>query len=174
MRMIRDSIPSKSMLVAGVVATLVSVALAGIAFATPPSGATAPVGNGARGLRASSPATADTVVEWNLNAARAIFVTAGQPPQQSVPHLAMVHGAVYDAVNAIDGGHEGYLISSRLATSSDSKEAAAATAAYRVLLNIVPAQQSVLDAQYAASLAAIPDSVSKTRGSRWARLPRRQ
>jgi PAP2 superfamily len=164
MRMIRDSIPSKSMLVAGVVATLVSVALAGIAFATPPSGATAPVGNGARGLRASSPATADTVVEWNLNAARAIFVTAGQPPQQSVPHLAMVHGAVYDAVNAIDGGHEGYLISSRLATSSDSKEAAAATAAYRVLLNIVPAQQSVLDAQYAASLAAIPDSVSKTRG----------
>ena len=42
---------------------------------------------------------------------------AGQPPQVSVPHLAMVHGAVYDAVNAIDGGHEGYLISSRAATA---------------------------------------------------------
>jgi hypothetical protein len=112
----------------------------------------------------ASPARADTVTEWNLNAANAIFVTAGQPPQLSVPHLAMVHGAVYDAVNAIDGGHEGYLISSRLATLSDSKEAAAATAAYRMLLSIVPGQQAVLDAQYAASLAGIPDGTSKTRG----------
>lgn len=112
----------------------------------------------------ASPARADTVTEWNLNATSAIFVTAGQPPQLSVPHLAMVHGAVYDAVNAIDGGHEGYLISSRLATPSDSKEAAAATAAYRVLLSIVPGQQAVLDAQYAASLAGIADGSSKTRG----------
>jgi hypothetical protein len=113
---------------------------------------------------ATASAEADAVVEWNLNAANALFVTAGQPPQQSVPHLAMVHGAVYDAVNAIDGGREGYLISARLATSSDSKEAAAATAAYRVLLNIVPTQQATLDAQYAASLAAIADGSSKTRG----------
>ena len=74
----------------------------------------------------------------------------------SVPHLAMVHGAIYDAVNAIDGGHEGYLLTSRVATPSDSKDAAAATAAHRVLLNIVPAQQAVLDAQYAASLAGDP------------------
>ena len=33
----------------------------------------------------------------------------GQPPPLAVIHLAMVHGAVYDAVNAIDGGHEPYL-----------------------------------------------------------------
>ncbi len=115
-------------------------------------------------LAVASPARTDTVTEWNLNASNAIFVTAGQPPQQSVPHLAMVHGAVYDAVNAIDGGHEGYLISSRLATPSDSKEAAAATAAYRMLLTIVPGQKVVLDAQYAASLAGIPDGAAKTRG----------
>jgi hypothetical protein len=165
MRMIRDSIPSKAMLVAGVAMAVGSVVLAGIARATPPSGATAPAAVlGDRGLAASSLTQADTVVEWNLNAANAIFGTAAQPPQQSVPHLAMVHGAVYDAVNAIDGGHEGYLISASLATPSDSKEAAAATAAYRVLLNIVPAQQPTLDAQYAASLAGIPNGSSKTRG----------
>jgi PAP2 superfamily len=164
MRMIRDSIQSNAML-AGVVAAVVSVALTGVALATPPSGATVSAGDlRARGLAASSQATADTVVEWNVNAANAIFVTAGQPPQQSVPHLAMVHGAVYDAVNAIDGSREGYLISARTGTPSDSKEAAAATAAYRVLLNIVPAQQATLDAQYAASLAAIPEGTSKTRG----------
>jgi hypothetical protein len=84
-------------------------------------------------IAASTPARADTVTDWNMNATSALMGTLGQPPQVSVPHLAMVHGAVYDAVNAIDGGREGYLISSRLATPSDSKEAAAATAAYRVL-----------------------------------------
>jgi hypothetical protein len=85
-------------------------------------------------------------------------------PQLSVPHLAMVHGAVYDAVNAIDGGHEGYLISSRLASPFDSKEAAAATAAYRVLVTLFPGQKATLDAQYAASLAGVADGVPKTRG----------
>jgi hypothetical protein len=115
-------------------------------------------------LAVAAPARADTVTDWNLNATNALIVAAGQPPQASVPHLAMVHGAVYDAVNAIDGGHEGYLISSRLATPSDSKHAAAATAAYRVLVHLVPAQQPALDAQYAASLAAIPDGSAKTRG----------
>ena len=28
----------------------------------------------------------------------------------AVPHMAMVHGAIYDAVNAIDGDYEGYLL----------------------------------------------------------------
>jgi hypothetical protein len=148
------------MLIAGVVAAVASVVLPRIALATPPSGiATAPAG-----ALGASLAEVDTVVEWNLNATNALFVTAAQPPGQSVPHLAMVHGAIYDAVHAIHGRREGYLITSRLATPSDSKEAAAATAAYRVLLNIVPEQQSELDEQYAASLASIPDGSSKTRG----------
>ena len=47
-------------------------------------------------------------------------------------HLAMVHGAVYDAVNAIDGGYTPYLASPS-ATPFDSQDAAAASAAYRVL-----------------------------------------
>ena len=115
-------------------------------------------------LAAPSVARADTVTQWNLNATTALMVTAGQGPQLSVPHMAMVQGAVYDAVNAIDGGHEGYLLTSRVATPFDSKDAAAATAAYSVLLNLVPAQKPTLDAQYAASLAAIPDGTAKTRG----------
>jgi hypothetical protein len=78
----------------------------------------------------------------------------------------MVHGAVYDAVNAIDGSREGYLLSPGAAGASafDSKEAAAATAAYRVLLSIFPAQQPTLDATYALSLVGIPDGAAKTRG----------
>jgi hypothetical protein len=106
-------------------------------------------------------ARADTVTEWNLNATT---VMAAQPPQLSVPHLAMVHGAVYDAVNAIDGGHEGYVIGAGSASPSDSKEAAAATAAYRVLAHLVPAQKTTLDDQYKASLAGVPDGPAKTGG----------
>jgi hypothetical protein len=115
-------------------------------------------------LAAPAAARADAVTQWNLNASNALFTVAGQPPQVSVPHLAMVHGAVYDAVNAIDGGHEGYLLTSRVGAPFDSKDAAAAAAAYRVLLHLVPTQQTQLEAQYSASLAAIPDGAAKTRG----------
>jgi hypothetical protein len=109
-------------------------------------------------------ARADAVTTWNANASNALMVTAGQDARLVVFHLAMVHGAVYDAVNAIDKGHEPYLVSTRIASPFDSKEAAAAAAAYRVLLSLVPAQEPVLSAQYAAALAAIPDGTSKTRG----------
>ena len=115
-------------------------------------------------LAAPATAHADTVTEWNLNATNVLLGPAAQDGRVVVFHLAMMHGAMYDAVNAIDGGHEGYLISSRLATPSDSKEAAAATAAYRVLLNVAPAQQLLLQAQYEASLAGVPNGSSKTRG----------
>jgi hypothetical protein len=115
-------------------------------------------------LAAPALAGADTVTQWNQNAANAIYVTAAQPPNVSVLHMAMVQGAVYDAVNAIDGGHEGYLLTSRIATPTDSKDAAAAAAAYKVLISIVPAQQPALLALYNATLAGIPDGPAETRG----------
>ena len=51
----------------------------------------------------------DQVLAWNLNAYNELIVTAAQAPPVAAMHLAMVHGAVYDAVNAIDGGYEPYL-----------------------------------------------------------------
>ena len=108
--------------------------------------------------------SADTVTQWNQNAANALYVTAAQPPNVSVLHMAMVQGAVYDAVNAIDGSREGYLLTSRVATPTDSKDAAAATAAYKVLLNIVPTQQPGLQPLYEGTLAGIPDGPAKARG----------
>ncbi len=94
---------------------------------------------------AAAPARADTVTDWNQTAANVLIGTAPplQPPQITVPHLAMVHGAVYDAVNAIDGGHEGYLLSAEgRAGRPTRKDAAAAVAAHRVLVRLVPAQQA--------------------------------
>src|SRR5437667_10978062 len=54
-------------------------------------------------------ARADAVTDWNVIASNSIVVTAGQAPPASVLHFAMVHGAGYDAVHAIDRGHQPYL-----------------------------------------------------------------
>ncbi len=106
-------------------------------------------------LTGPASARADTVTDWNGHATNALIVTAGQSPTVSVLHLAMVHGAVYDAVNAINRRYDPYLAAPR-ARRWYSKDAAAATAAYRVLSSLVPAQQASLDALYAASLDDIP------------------
>ena len=102
-----------------------------------------------------APARADTVTDWNANASTAIVVTAGQPPPAAVLSFAMVQGAVYDAVNAIDRGHRSYLPQPAAAPAA-SEDAAAATAAHNVLVSLFPLQQATLDAQYETSLAAIP------------------
>ena len=97
------------------------------------------------------------MTDWNLIASNAIVVTAGQPPPVSVLHFAMVHGAVYDAVNAIDRGHRPYLVQPP-SNPTDSKEAAAATAAFRVLVGIFPGQLGTLQPLYDAYIAGLPDN----------------
>ena len=114
-------------------------------------------------LSACTSARADAVSDWNGHAVNALVGTAGQSPAVSTVHLAMVHGAVYDAVNSIDDRHEPYLVKVR-AREWYSQEAAAATAAYRVLLAIVPAQQSDLAQRYETSLASIPAGRPKEYG----------
>jgi hypothetical protein len=105
----------------------------------------------------------NAVTDWNAIAATAIMATGGQPPQVAPLSLGMVQGAVYDAVNAIDGGHQPYLVAPA-ANPSDSKEAAAATAAFRVLVGLFPAQELTLQPLYDASLADVPDGPAKTGG----------
>jgi hypothetical protein len=123
--------------------------------------------------------SSDAVRDWNLHAVNALINApsapipgAGQPPQVSELHLAMVQGAVYDAVNAIDGGHRSYLAGLPPASPSASPEAAVATAAHDVLvglgIGLVPALPQVvrdrLDALYADVLAGIPDGAAKSDG----------
>jgi hypothetical protein len=119
----------------------------------------------AEALLAAGPVRADTVTDWNVVATDALVTPTGMPQAPTVQtiHLAMVHGAVFDAVNSIDRGYKPYLVRVP-ARSWYSKDAAAAAAAYRVLTNIVPAQQTTLDARYAASLAPIPDGSAKQGG----------
>ena len=97
------------------------------------------------------------MTDWNGYASTAIVVTAAQPPPAAVLSFAIVQGAVYDAVNAIDRGHRAYLPQPP-ARPSDSKDAAAATAAYSLLVGLFPAQQPTLQPLYEASLAGVADT----------------
>jgi hypothetical protein len=106
-------------------------------------------------------ARADAVTDWNLIASNAIVAPppagAGQPPPVSVLHFAMVHGAVYDAVNAIDRGHRPYLVQPN-ANATDSKEAATVAAAYQVLIGLFPNQQPTLQQLYDNYITGLPDN----------------
>jgi hypothetical protein len=115
-------------------------------------------------------ARADAVTDWNAIASNAIVVTGGQLHPFSVTSFAMVQGAVYDAVNAIDRGHQPYL-SQPPSNPTDSKEAAAATAAFRVLVGfpdlagLFPAQLPTLRPVYDTYIAGLPDNPPGSRNA---------
>src|SRR5262249_61327026 len=69
--------------------------------------------------------------------------------------LAIVHTAMYDAVNAIDHTHTPYLVDTT-APPGTSAEAAAAAAAYRASVSLLPTQTARFDAALARSLEGIP------------------
>src|SRR5262252_6432452 len=98
-------------------------------------------------LASPSEGRADAVTDWNAIAATTIVVNAGQPPPVSALSFAMVQGAVYDAVNAIDRGHQPYLVQPP-SNPTDSKEAATAAAAFHVLVGIFPGQIGTLQQLY--------------------------
>jgi hypothetical protein len=104
------------------------------------------------------------VLEWNANAAGAIVGVAGLRPERGLIRLAMVHIAIYDAVDAIDGyPFQAYGVHPTV-ISPASPDAATATAAHDMLVALFPAQQADLDAKYAASLSTIADGPAKTNG----------
>ena len=106
----------------------------------------------------------DMVLEWNSHAATAIVGVAGMRPERGLIRLAMVHIAIYDAVNAIKGyPFRPYAVSPTV-VSPASPEAATAAAARDILVVLFPGQQTDLDAKYEASLATVPDGPAKTNG----------
>ncbi|GGT25966.1 hypothetical protein ACFFV7_30195 [Nonomuraea spiralis] len=123
-----------------------------------------PAGPGSSTAYANSQPPENAVIVWDRNAQTAIWDVAGQQPQVQARSFAMVHGAVYDAVNAIAGTpYQPYLVAPR-ARGGESTEAAVATAAFRVLNELFPAQQTRLTTQYDEYLATIADGAAKRRG----------
>src|SRR3984893_9766701 len=108
----------------------------------------------------------DEVVQWNKVLLTIVRTPGAQPATVHSTHsFAILHAAIYDAVNAIDATHEPFLVRIEHVSRHASQEAAAATAAHEVLLALYPTFQSTLDAQLDQSLARIPDGADKTLGA---------
>lgn len=109
-------------------------------------------------------AMADEVTDWNAIATRTVLAgTAAERPVMGL-QVAFAQVAVFDAVNAVDGSYEPFLVRSSAPAGGASRRAAAVAAAYNTLVALFPSQQSSLLADYNASLQAIPDGIAKERG----------
>jgi hypothetical protein len=158
-----------------VVAFAVAIAFVGAGSgvgATPPATQCAPAAN--------YPAATTPVAFWSTEA-RCAIVPAGPAgvfgsenfgnkfPGEAAVYMGIVHVAIYDAAVAIEGGYKPYLLTPA-APPDTSPEAAIATAAHDTLIGLQPAlglnpsQQAILDDDYAAYMAAIPDGAAKTNG----------
>ncbi|MHB1422072.1 MAG: vanadium-dependent haloperoxidase [Gemmataceae bacterium] len=104
----------------------------------------------------------DVVLYWNDAALNAIR-TERTPPPKAARNLAILHAAIYDAVNAIDGRYRPYRVTIR-PEGAASAEAAAAIAAHRVLLELYPRMVESCDASLDACLHQIPDGPAKKSG----------
>src|SRR5262245_18498416 len=104
----------------------------------------------------------DMVTDWGASAV-AIGAERQLPNSRFTRGLAMVHVAMFEAVNAIDRRYQPY----KLDLAGDkgaSRDAAAAAAAHAVLINLFPDEQSKLDQALQAALATI-EAAAKSKGT---------
>lgn len=124
------------------------------------------LGIAAAALIAAQPASADTVTDWWETAHRYWLAGQGAPgPRSPDAERAATRAtlAMFEAVNAIDRRYQSYL-GLPVADRAASQDAAAATAAYRVLLKHYPANKAALDESYLLSMAQIANGPAKESG----------
>lgn len=119
----------------------------------------------------AQPASANEVLKWNETTVKVIAV-GGQNPIQQTRSVAMVQGAVHDALNGIKPRHAPYYFEG-VAAPGAAAEAAVAAATRTVLLSVIPAfgappQRAEALAQvedaYRLALAALADGPAKQAG----------
>ena len=108
-------------------------------------------------------AQADAVTDWNVIALNATAVPPNSILQSRA--LAIVHGAIYDAVRAVDRKSGAYAVDLE-APAGTLVEAAVAAAAHGTLVRLAPAQRPMLDAALNVSLSNIPTGRARSPGSR--------
>ena len=114
------------------------------------------------GTLLTTPAPADVIMDWNAKA-DAIAANRQITP---VPHgrgLAMLHVAMFEAVNAVERRYAPYKLN-LTADRNTSKEAAAASAGYHVLVAVYPDEKADLDATFVTMLAGVAEGEPKTKG----------
>lgn len=120
----------------------------------------------AAALAAAQPAAADIVADWwsfagDITNPYQPSAAPRTPDQERAATRAAL--AMFEAVNAVDRRYQSHL-GFPAADPSASQDAAAATAAYRVLLHAYPSQRSALDDSYAITMAEVRDEAAREAG----------
>src|SRR5262245_8631903 len=102
-------------------------------------------------LACAPPLRAGAVSDWSLIAQNSIVVVCKKLPGEAAVYMGIVHAAMYDAAVGVSGGYRPYRVTPIVAPGA-SLEAAVATAAHRVLVELLPDQKSDLDMAHGASL----------------------
>lgn len=157
------------------VAVLVMGAGSAVSSEARPGNAESGDGHGGRGANAAA------VLAWNkvaVDTLNGLPGPAGGAPPAAQVHVAMVQGAMFDAVNSIGRRHfRSYALTKRFPAGA-SVDAAVAAAAHGVLRHVVatvPASPSLpeatrtatlesLAAQYASALDDVPDGRAEDKG----------
>lgn len=115
------------------------------------------------------PARADAVTDWNAHWEEAVFATGQAVPAQA-RFGAILHTAIYDAVNGIARKFTPYVVEES-APHGARQEAAAVQAAYTVLARLYPSRLDALNTRLEESLRRIAgqqgNSESIERGRSW-------
>jgi hypothetical protein len=103
---------------------------------------------------------ANAITDWDE---KAVSILATQTPYEGQRVMAMLHVAMFDAVNSIERRWRPY-VAQVPAAPTTSKEAAAASAATSILAASGPKAATEAKAALAAYLASIPDDHAKSEG----------
>ena len=110
-------------------------------------------------------AQADVVTDWNTHILNAFRTNRTSPPVAS-RQLAILHTAMYDAVNGIKPRYEPYHVRGPVPAIA-SAEASAAAAAHKVMLAFYPQHTAIYDAALQATLGGVRNRVASRMGVAW-------
>jgi PAP2 superfamily len=108
-------------------------------------------------------AAGNVITDWDAKAVGIVQTGTAPPPPLGFRTMAILHTAMFDAVNSIEPRYKPYKV--RLAATADtSKEAAAAAAAAGVLIKLFPDAATDVQSTLTTYLATLPDGEAKSKG----------
>jgi hypothetical protein len=125
----------------------------------------APLANAATAEDDNPPHQVNPVIEWNRTLLTIVRTAGAQPTTiHSTRNFAILHAAIFDAVNNIEPKFSPYLVRLSDVPRSASTTAAADQAAHDVLVSLYPAFQVSLDTELGQDLAQLRDNERKAEG----------
>ena len=125
----------------------------------------APLANAATDEESNADRPVNVVIGWNRTLLAIVRTPGAQPATiHSTRNFAILHAAIYDAVNSIEPKFSPYFARLPDVPRSASKIAAADKAAHDVLVSLYPAFQASLDTELDQDLALLPDNERKAQG----------